>query len=457
MSYLCARLQRQAERVFAEMPKERDEVINIPPGTSKSLICSVMFPIWVWLNMPSAKTLGASYSEKLSLDLSRKSRDLANSDNFRICFPEIEIKEDQDAKYYFMNTNGGARYATGSKGTVTGMHFHFIIIDDPIDPNEAISEAELAAKNHWIRQTLSSRKIDKRITVTFLIMQRLHENDPTAEFLKKEKVFHTKIPISLEFEVRPKILEKFYKNGLLDPKRMPESVVAEARRDLGEYGFASQYGQDPVPAGGGQFQTDKLRIGTPPFRMKAIGRYWDLAGTLAKQANNINKMYARTSQGNSATGGPKFTAGVKIGIAEDGRVFILHVARFRLDVGTRNREIRRISEDDGHDIPIGIEQEGGSEGSHQGVVQHLVGHRIKVFKPKGDKGIRAEPLADQVNNGNVWLAPGDWHDAFIHEMKFFPYGAFLDQIDAASGCLEMIATKKRRRRVIRKRSEYIIA
>jgi predicted phage terminase large subunit-like protein len=454
MTYLCQRLQRQAERVFQGLPRLCDEVINIPPGTSKSLLCSVFFPIWVWTRMPSARTVGASYAEKLSLDLSRKSRDLVKCDLFQSCFPEIQIKDDVDAKYYFANTKGGIRYAVGSKGSVTGFHFHFIVIDDPIDPNKVISEAELASTNHWLKQTLSSRKVDKRITVTFLIMQRLHENDPTAMFLKMSKVFHTRIPASDEFTIAPKQLSKFYKNGLLDPIRMPISVLDESREQLGEYGYAGQFGQDPIPAGGGMFLTDMLRIEIPPplIRFRRIVRFWDVAGTRLKGSNLINRTYARTLGGNSVTGGPAYTAGVKLGIANDGRLFILNVKRFRLETSSRDRIIRETALTDGPHTRIGIEQEGGSDGSHEYLLRQLpMGYPAIIVKPKGDKAVRAQPFANEVNKGNVFLAPGDWHGDFINEMKFFPYGSFLDQIDASSGALEMLSLRKRRKGAIRSR------
>ena len=456
MTYLCARLQMQAERVFRGMPKISDEVINIPPGTSKSLICSVFFPIWVWTRMPSARCLGASFAEKLALDLSRKGRDLVRCDLFRACFPEIQIKEDVDAKYYFANTKGGIRYAAGSKGQVMGFHFHFIIIDDPIDPGSVVSEAELAAVNHWLKQTLTSRKVDKRVTVTFLIMQRLHENDPSAMFLNDGGVFHTKIPASLEFDVKPERLAKFYKDGLLDPIRMPENVLEDIRKKIGEYGYAGQYGQDPVPAGGGLFMTDKLNVGRPPEGFKRVIRHWDLAGTRLKGSSMLNRTYARTLQGNSVTGGPAFTAGVLMGLGFDGRVWVLNVKRFRLDVFSRDKIIRDTAVKDGVNVKVGIEQEGSSEGKHDYLVKRLQGFSVTVLRPTGDKALRAEPFASEVNKGNVWLAPvglgqEDWHKEYIHEMKYFPFGAFLDQIDASAGAFGMLSGPRRRRGAIRSR------
>lgn len=44
----------------------RKLLINIPPRHSKSLIASVMWPMWEWITSPSEKFLCASYSGALS-------------------------------------------------------------------------------------------------------------------------------------------------------------------------------------------------------------------------------------------------------------------------------------------------------------------------------------------------------------------------------------------------------
>jgi hypothetical protein len=84
--------------------------------------------------MPSARIITGSFSERLALDLSRKSRDVVMSEKYHELFPEIELREDQNTKGYFVNTKGGIRYAVGVGGSVIGMHAHFLIPDDPIDP-----------------------------------------------------------------------------------------------------------------------------------------------------------------------------------------------------------------------------------------------------------------------------------------------------------------------------------
>ena len=154
IQYLCDELQKVVEKVANREAKEYDLVINIPPGTSKSTICTVMLPAWAWLIDPSIRNLTGSYSASLSTDHALKSRDIIKSDKFKKYFPSIEIKHDQDNKTHYKNTKGGERYATSVTGTVTGFHAHLIIIDDPLNPKGASSEADRTTANNFMDTTL---------------------------------------------------------------------------------------------------------------------------------------------------------------------------------------------------------------------------------------------------------------------------------------------------------------
>ena len=145
IKYLCDELQTVAERVFAKKPKEYDVLINVPPGSTKTSVCSVMLPVWIWTRMPNAQIIACSHTMALAHGFSRKSREVVKSDLYMKCFPEIQIALDQAT--HFMNTRGGERYAVGVGGTVTGKHAHVIVLDDPIAPAAANSEAGLAQAN----------------------------------------------------------------------------------------------------------------------------------------------------------------------------------------------------------------------------------------------------------------------------------------------------------------------
>lgn len=437
MEVLCEELQTAAERVFAKLPKKHDLVINVPPGTSKSTICSIMFPAWTWTRKADSRHICTSYSHILALDLSRKCRDIVQSDKYRALFGSIELREDQNAKGYFLNKHGGFRYAVGTGGTVTGYHADFIIVDDPINPKEARSDPERIGANNFVSETLSQRKTDKAISLTILIMQRLHQDDTTALLLKRSAlgvpVRHINLPAKItdanKNDVKPnKLRARYHKSGLLDPIRLNEEVLAQALIDLGEYGHAGQMLQRPVPMGGGQFKTDMIRYGShEPLRFfRSLCRAWDKAATEDAGA---------------------WTAGALLGIDSQGKYWVLDIVRGQWNTGARESTIRSTAERDGYEVDIVIEQEPGSGGKDSAAytIANLIGYKVHVVKPTGSKEERATPFSVAMNNGLIHMPHGvdaPWLVKYLNEVGVFPQVHYKDQVDASSHAFNFLARPK---------------
>ena len=189
MSVLCNELQTVCERLFKKQPKEYDLFVNIPPGTSKSTLASILLLPWCWTRMLSFRNIAGSYDERLSLEFGLKARRVVMDERYMDLFPEVRISSDQNTKSHFENTGGGARYSTSTGASVIGRHAHLITVDDPINPKGVRSEAELISSNQWMRETLPSRCVDPRITVLMCIMQRLGLEDPTGERLSRSTLW----------------------------------------------------------------------------------------------------------------------------------------------------------------------------------------------------------------------------------------------------------------------------
>lgn len=437
IKYLCRKVQMMMERVFKGQKKVFDLCVNIPPGSTKSTVLSIMLPAWCWTRMPAFRFIGASYGGDIAQDLSMKTRDVVRSDLYRRLFPEIKWRADQDTKNYFMNTLGGWRFSVGVKGDVTGRHAHLIVVDDPLNPEESYSDADIATSNRWIRETLSSRKVAKAVTPMILVMQRLHQDDPTAQFVARPNVFWVCLPAQLEPNVRPVGLRKKYKNGLLDPKRMPEEVLINERVQGVVY-FASQFLQNPVPRGGAMFEVDNLRVRTDAPKMRLVVRAWDKAGVEG--------------------GKGAYTAGVKVGVDRDNKVWVLDVIRVRLNTYDREHLILRTARRDGPKCLVVVEQEGGSGGKAdaEATVRNLLGYRVKIVKASretGDKERRATPASSMVNGGNVYLLKARWNREFVEELRYFPASRYKDQVDAFGMGFNEIATPRLRAGAMRTSTE----
>ena len=428
IKYLCDELQFVAERVFANQPKLYDLIINIAPGSTKSLICSVMFPAWCWARMPSLRYIGSSYAYTLAADLARKNRQLVKCPKYQLAFG-IKMLADQDAKAYFMNEQGGMRLGIGTGG-IAGFHAHIIGVDDQLDPNKALSEPELKAANDHINNSLNQRKIDQRITPIVLIMQRLHQNDPTGSLLNRtggEGIKHICIPAEETDDINPPELRQFYKKGLMDPTRLPQDVLEE-KKLLGQFLYAGQYLQTPTMPSGGMFKWQQITIQKKPKEVNfvKIVRYWDKAGTEDDGA---------------------YTAGVKLALDNSKNIWILHVYRGQWDSAKREKEIQEIGKSDGPVVTVGVEQEPGSSGkeSANNTKKNLNAIGVKhviLDRPSGDKVLRADPFSTRVNAGHVNMIPGEWVQPFLDEVALFPLSTFKDQVDAASGAYKLLTDKK---------------
>lgn len=438
---LCQELQTIAERIFAGLPKEHDCIVNISPGTSKSSICSILFPAWAWARMPSTRVVIASHTDILVLDLANKCRAVIKSEAYRACFPGIEIRDDQDTKSYYINNYGGNVFTctVGGKSPM-GTHAHILIVDDPIDPKKAGSEAELKIAAEFMTDVISTRKVDKLTSVTFLIMQRLAVQDPTGVLLEKAKKEHTAnirhicLPASTEggYEVKPAYLKKYYdeNNGLMDPVRLPMSVLRDYMTN--RYMYAAQFGQNPQNREGKMFADTYFnnRVRAAPFEAKRI-RYWDRAST---------------------PGGGCYTAGVLMAKDKNGYFYVEHVVHGQWGTYERNAKMRATALRDrnkygpNYEPVVYNEAEGGSSGrdAWREVARALAGFTVKEDRPTGDKVTRAEPWSSQLAAGNVFIVDdGTWDVGnYIQEHVSFPEGTFKDQVDSSSGAFNLLVNRK---------------
>jgi predicted phage terminase large subunit-like protein len=237
--------------------------------------------------------------------------------------------------------------------------------------------------------------------------------------------------VNFEKQVKPAELMANYKEGLLDPVRMPWKVLKDLESDLGQYGYAGQIGQDPTPPGGGMFKVDRFAVVNSmprPIEVLHTVRYWDKAAT----------------EGSGA-----YTVGVRMSKLSGDRWIVENVKRGRWSSHERERIIKITADADGPGVEIWIEQEPGSGGkeSAEGTIRNLAGFVVRAERPTGDKTFRADPYSVQVNNGAFLIVNADWNRDYIEEHRFFPFSTYKDQVDATAGAFNKLVGKKVVRRI----------
>lgn len=239
----------------------RDMVINVPPGTSKSLLCSVLFPAYAWIVDPALKFLYTTYDEQLSHRFAQRTLNLINTEWWKRRWPHVEIVNGERANQSLYDTTaGGMRASTMMGGRAVGKHADILMCDDPHktddlegDPESVKKTLDHAWEARWI-QTFSTRRADAATFRRVVIMQRLHERDLAGRMIELEGTVHVCLPMEYEPNRHCKTAWgedwRTEEGELLCPKRFPKAVVDNDRKTMTARAFASQMQQRPAPKEG---------------------------------------------------------------------------------------------------------------------------------------------------------------------------------------------------------------
>lgn len=398
-------------------------VINVPPGTMKSSATSVFFPAWLWgpAGKPHTRFIGAAHEQTLATRDSRRTRLLVESQWFQERWP-TEITSDQNEKTFFENTRRGFRQST-AVASMTGKRGHFVVWDDPINPEKANSQTERETAIRIFTETLPSRMVNPEKSAIIIVMQRLHKDDVSGYILANDLGYeHLCLPMEYEpaRQCRTSIGFKdprTVEGELLFPQRFPRTVVDRDKKVMGSFATAGQFQQRPVPRGGGMFKrADFEIINALPVGCRWV-RGWDLAAS--KDAASA------------------FTAGVLMGVTPNGEFVIGDVVRGQLTPSQVEALIRNTASQDASayaGVRGSIPQDPGAGGKAwaRAIIKAAAGFAYRASTESGDKETRAQPFAAQVEINNVKLLNGAWNKAFLDEIELFPNATIKDQVDAAS-------------------------
>lgn len=303
MDVLCDEIQQADERVFKRQPRESDLIFNIPPGTSKTKILSVMSTAWEFARMPEIKVFVGSFSDSAVTGIADEVRLIMRSEKYQTYFPNTVVRGDRDSLHNFKTTANGEFFAFTVGGTITSKHADILKVDDPLNPKQAASVAQLKTANDFFDKTLPTRKVDKAVTPTYLIMQRLAVNDPTGHLLEKkgERIKHICLPGTASKHVKPVEYLEMYEDGLLDKIRLGPEVLKDLKTDLGSSGYAGQIEQTPVPDGGTIWQKWFIEVPDENFPSPSAAvemqNDWDLAYT-KEEVNSASAFFKTGFIGN---------------------------------------------------------------------------------------------------------------------------------------------------------------
>ena len=406
-------------------------IITVPPRNLKSITASVAFPAFVLGHDPRHRIISVSYSESLARKHANDSRALMRSRLYRRLFPHTQISAKKDTEFEIATTRGGNRMATSLGGTLTGRGGNLIIIDDPMKPQDAYSEAARENVKQWYANTLLSRLDDKTKGAIVVVMQRLHVDDLVGYLLEQETWEHLNLPAVAESPMQVPLgphRTHFRDTGdILHPDREPLPILNEFRKLMGSLDFAAQYQQEPVAPDGNLIKWKWFQFYNKPPPREPKDRIivsWDTAMS-GKELSSFSACVIMQVKGET--------------------VYLLDVIRDRLEYPDLRRKVLnthrrwRIA---ANGFAMLIE----SKGSGMALIQDLKRDDIRpiAVTPEGEKLMRMNAQTARIEAGSVHLpTSAPWLDEFRRGLLAFPSSRYNDQVDAFSQGLNHAFSAKR--------------
>lgn len=391
-------------------------MVFMPPRHGKSMLTSEYFPAWYLGRNPKHQVITATYAQGLADDFGRKVRNIMAGDIYHEVFPHSTMSDDSQAANRLHTTQGGAYYAVGAGGPITGRGAHLLVIDDPIKGREdAESETMRNRLKDWYTSVARTRLMPGGAIV--IIQTRWHEDDLAGWLLREHSHEGWEIinlPAIAEVGDQINRIE----GEALWPSAYPLKDLESIRLAIGPRDWASLYQQRPSAAEGSIFKRENWRqyqtVGSDPketlslLGIKKVIQAWDTAFK-TKETND-------------------YSVCVTVGVSKN-RYYVLDVWRHRVEFPDLSRAM--VSEYCKWNPHVVVVED---TAAGQSLIQSMRREtRLPILPVKADrdKVSRAHAVTPTHEAGLVFIPPHEhWCCDFEDELASFPTAPHDDQVDA---------------------------
>ncbi len=231
-------------------------LINMPPGYAKSTLLSY-WTAWTLGMYPDSQFLYISYGHELASKHTEMIKRIISCKEYKDVFG-VQIRSDSKAKDHFRTTCGGSIKAFGSSGGIVGHDGGLpnedrfsgaVILDDmhKIDEAHSTTIRQKVIENY--RETILQRPRSPNVPIIFL-GQRVHEDDIVNYMLSGND----------ERKWKTVILKAIDDAGNALYPEVNSLAQLRDKEEKNPYVFASQFMQNPIPAGGSLFKPEWFTI-----------------------------------------------------------------------------------------------------------------------------------------------------------------------------------------------------
>lgn len=421
--------------------ENRRLLLTLPPRHLKSRIVSIAWVAWMLGQNPALSFLCVSYGQELSEDYAGDCLKIMQCRWYREAFPNTVIKRSAIAD--IRTTAGGRRMATSVEGKTTGFGADFIIVDDPMKGQDAMSQAARDKVIRWFDDTLSQRLNNQLFGSIIVVMQRLHEGDLVGILKERESWQELCLPaIATHDEDIALTRGRIYRRRegcALHPARLPlaELLIKKAENP---YVFAAQFQQQPVPAHGNMIE-------------KAWLQYYALHGLDLSQGHIVMSL-------DTASKDNPFNdySVILVALVVGKRVYVIDVFRGRVQFNPLKAKVIEMARL--HDAKVMLIEDASSGTA---LIQSLDDDEPAGVpspiprRPEGDKIARVMNVGAMIQSGRLFLPErAHWAGEFTGELLGFPSSRYDDQVDALSQLLIWVQERDRWRPALNEGPEEML-
>ena len=414
-----------------ESGKIKRLMVFLPPRSSKSVICSKLFPAWYIGRNPQHEILTVSHSDQLSSDFGRSVRDLVNDETFQNIFKGVALRSDVRAAGKWKTTQNGTYYAAGVRSQIAGRGAHIAILDDVMSEEDSFSEAGRRYVKEWYPSGLRTRIMPNGSIL--IINTRYHYDDLCGWLLKQQENVGdyavtpwdvVRIPAWLDEEAAE--LLKLPVGGSYFPEWKTDEVLkideAEIKASNGARYWNSLYMQDPTPDEGGIIKKKWIQFweDAAPPPCDFIIQTYDTAFSTSRTADfsviqtwGIFSLHDEDEYGNESY---------------SSNLILLGNIKGRFEYPELRRLAQKLYHEHKPDVCM-VEK----KASGQSLIQDMrrAGLPVMEYLPDRDKISRVYAASPLIESGQVWIPNNKkWSEDLLEELLRFPNAAHDDQVDA---------------------------